>query len=924
MVCLTTALCTAVFNTQTFKSVATEDVEEILLEEEETGNELPEEDVDDPSEDGTEDIENVVYDEQEDTVQETPEEISDDDGNIEKPSGQQEEEDSSLEEPLIAEDTEDTEEVVTEESESTIELGTDEIQDEPEESVITSNIMLLKHKTQDENEELVQSDVSVAFYLLTDDYRKPNAESDDSKYYYPAGGAKNWKGTVSDIRTMDLDQLEGYETVSKDNYSAVYNWDNGIGTAIGFSYDFGTENAIDEYIHSNYGNRQDEFSLSDVIWYVYKWQGNFDYHIDGYVTSYITYDSNTENNAVWTSSTVRYNSQITVGGIGSVVNPGHVFTGWNTDIDGNGTSYAPGETINLSSKLTLYAQWEQVSVTMYTVTYRDGYTDSNAGIILQKDVAEGSDTPICTDPERIGYTFNGWDKSIEPTVTENIVYTATWASITDTAYKVEYYLPDPDTGKHYLFKTENKNGSTGATATYDETIKGYELERVVYCSRYTKNGTEYTKVISSKTILGDGSLVIKLYYKESGFNSKEKIAVDITFSADTDGKGVKTVMYDGKEHSVNAKVDISADGEVKKTRTKAVKYSNQQSGIETAEDSGSKEISKDLVINIDGKDYPVNISGIVLEGGKGTDAGIYSLALNIGQIRITSDDVNVTEYFDITINGEDSTSKNIGYLKITPRKVIMTSGSASKEYDGLPITETNISVAGNGFADGEGAIYDITGSQTDVGESDNTFSYRLKDNTLSKNYTISKKEGVLTITAVKEVIPSTSDKDETQEPEPIAPEESYNPVLPENSDDSTQETSQNNNDNKDSNEDSKNTSDDIQPTGRTDEDVYADIKTELPEVIIIEDEVVSTDSAVNVEEAVKKVSDVPAVAGVSRAYRDNTEDKNKDVPAIAGVKRARGASQTGDDSDIMSRVFVILLALAALLAIIAVTRKKKS
>jgi uncharacterized repeat protein (TIGR02543 family) len=53
--------------------------------------------------------------------------------------------------------------------------------------------------------------------------------------------------------------------------------------------------------------------------------------------------------------------QVTVlGNIGYLFNPGHVFTGWNTGANGNGTAYTPGSILTISnSDVTLYAQWKQ-------------------------------------------------------------------------------------------------------------------------------------------------------------------------------------------------------------------------------------------------------------------------------------------------------------------------------------------------------------------------------------------------------------------------------------------------------------------------------------------------------------------------------------------------------------------------------------
>ena len=52
---------------------------------------------------------------------------------------------------------------------------------------------------------------------------------------------------------------------------------------------------------------------------------------------------------------------------------------------------------------------------------------------------------------------------------------------------------------------------------------------------------------------------------------------------------------------------------------------------------------------------------------------------------------------------------------------------------------------GDGFAAGEGATYNITGSQTNVGQSANAFTYTLNANTKASNYRITTAVGVLTV-----------------------------------------------------------------------------------------------------------------------------------------------------------------------------------
>ena len=94
------------------------------------------------------------------------------------------------------------------------------------------------------------------------------------------------------------------------------------------------------------------------------------------------------------------------------------------------------------------------------------------------------------------------------------------------------------------------------------------------------------------------------------------------------------------------------------------------------------------------------------------------------------------------------TAETSAVLTVVPRTVVLTSASAAKYFDGTPLTrnaQSDITVTGDGFVEGEGAVYTITGSQTEVGSSRNTFTYTLLDGTDPNNYNIIITEGTLTV-----------------------------------------------------------------------------------------------------------------------------------------------------------------------------------
>ena len=93
-----------------------------------------------------------------------------------------------------------------------------------------------------------------------------------------------------------------------------------------------------------------------------------------------------------------------------------------------------------------------------------------------------------------------------------------------------------------------------------------------------------------------------------------------------------------------------------------------------------------------------------------------------------------------------SVSTTYGDLSITKRKVTLTSATDTKVYDGTALTNDTVTVGGDGFAEGEGATYNVTGSQTLVGQSENTFTYTLNAGTNKDNYEIEVVFGTLTVT----------------------------------------------------------------------------------------------------------------------------------------------------------------------------------
>lgn len=140
------------------------------------------------------------------------------------------------------------------------------------------------------------------------------------------------------------------------------------------------------------------------------------------ITATITYTSNytllySDNGATSgtaptdASSPYAPSSTVTVkANTGDLARTGCTFSGWNTEADGSGTTYAAGETFSISANTTLYAKWAA------TVTWSD-----NGGVIRTDNIfvpAAGKSVTPPSDPST-GARGNCGDKFMGWTTTEN-------------------------------------------------------------------------------------------------------------------------------------------------------------------------------------------------------------------------------------------------------------------------------------------------------------------------------------------------------------------------------------------------------------------------------------------------------------------------------------------------------------------------
>lgn len=410
-------------------------------------------------------------------------------------------------------------------------------------------------------------------------------------------------------------------------------------------------------------------------------------------------------------------------------------------------------TVKVAESKSVTVDGSTISVKESAVTVDKGYLASQLGTTLE----QLDDYYALTDVESLTLTSSS----------DNNVITFYYVPYNTAHITVNYLDMDgnPIVGQEPLNTTRKKPSQYTVT---HKTISGY-----TYAQSKDSNGDK--NKVNYKIDKGD-NITINLYYQKDLYIeavSKEKnydgIALENSGLTDLKdsykelletGDSLTGISFTGSQIDAGSSAVTPKIALVSSSTGKARNYYyniiyvagtltvNKQSVTvivngqdkEKTYDGVAESISyDDLVINDSSGLYKE--SDIRFTGDKtlsATDAGTYNLTL---QGKFTNSNAN----FEVTFQVSD------GRLLIKPRPVILTSATAEKGYDGMALTARTVTAseptADKGFVTGEGLLYDVTGSQTATGSSDNTFTYTAM-NTATKlsNYDIATVYGRLTVT----------------------------------------------------------------------------------------------------------------------------------------------------------------------------------
>ena len=219
--------------------------------------------------------------------------------------------------------------------------------------------------------------------------------------------------------------------------------------------------------------------------------------------------------------------------------------------------------------------------------------ESNGGTSVESmngytgDVIENREMPTTT---REGYTFEGW--YAEPELTNKVetlpekypagttTYYAKWTANTNTKYTVEFYYQTEGSYKNVADFTDERTGTTDTLAQVTENDKNPAQDKVGYV--YDENAANVLK----GTIAGDGSLVLKVYFKQQftvtykpgtqgAFTEQTKTGLDYgtatpAFEGETTGKPGYT--FEKWQPSVATEVTSNAEYVAQWTANTNTKY----------------------------------------------------------------------------------------------------------------------------------------------------------------------------------------------------------------------------------------------------------------------------------------------------------------------------------------------------------------
>ena len=478
-------------------------------------------------------------------------------------------------------------------------------------------------------------------------------------------------------------------------------------------------------------------------------------------------------------------SQTDAGSSANVVNDGYKFF----DKDGKDKTANFTNVQKVNGTLTV----TPIPVTIKTGTATKEYdgTPLTEGTVTIEGLVKGESVTLKTTGTitEVGNTDNTYSITWDKAKADNYTVTNQLGTLTVTANTAEVKLTAPSDEKVYDGTALTAPGTTEKPVTATGLPEGFTIEA-------TASGSQ-TDAGNSANVVNDGYVIKNAAGEDrtANFTNVTKVngtltvtpkPVTITTGSDkkeydgtplTKAEATITGLVEGETYSLTATGTITEVGTTDNTYSmtwaaEGNDYTAKAGNYTVTDKLGTLEVTKNSSSKItvtagsDSKTY----DGKPLTNDEVTATGLPEGFTVVGttegsQTDAGKSDNTVASFKILDPNGEDKTANFLsvttekGTLEVTPKAVTITTGSADKEYDGTPLTNAEVKI--EGLVDGESVTLTATGTQTEVGSSDNTYDIKW-DKADSKNYTVTDKLGTLEVKKNTAEVTLTAASDEKE------------------------------------------------------------------------------------------------------------------------------------------------------------------
>lgn len=295
----------------------------------------------------------------------------------------------------------------------------------------------------------------------------------------------------------------------------------------------------------------------------------------------------------------------------------------------------------------------------------------------------------------------------------------------------------------YTFSTSKDNENNVDKSIYRIRRPDKRTINLYYKKNLTLEGQPREKVYDDKPLKLSGIDDLKSGYSTSLASGDRLTVIDFEGSQTDVGssnakpKSAVITTADGKNHTDYYEITYLDSSLTVKKRPVTVEIGSQTiekiyDGKVSTVDYKVNSISDSLY-----KESDIYYTGSEIEMTQ-KDVGTYTFALQ-------NKFVNTNDNFEVTFLAKD------GNITINPRKLMLTSATKEKAYDGTELTAQEVSMTTpegasyDGFVQGEGVDFSDFASLTNPGRRTNSFTYKAKEGTKLSNYEITDEFGMLTI-----------------------------------------------------------------------------------------------------------------------------------------------------------------------------------